>query len=503
MLSPPRTRHPVSAALTPPRRRGDLARPVTTYTSNFAGPLDRRQRDTEVENPWIERAAVPDGFPVDETHWLTMETDPSVSGAMAARIAQLLGGGVKLEAGRGEGAQELLAFWEDQLAELPLVTWTTLGLTSFFRGWRPFEIIAANRIWEGKPVFVPTQVKSSLSWHFRHTVGGDLVHRPAGMFGAMSQPYRRKTINGQAKFFLPTMGDLGNAYGFPLHRNWQWMDVAYRELSAIGMTHMRTSSGVLMVDGVSDLTGAFTDHDEAKIKSVAARVMSFINEMQSGGAVVKPPGWIVDYLAQPQAIGGWKELFEFFRSAAMTYYAQGDQTMSSQGGGSEARSRVQDAVGRRVAKLDACQYQEAFRSFLRAWSSINAPSVAPKAFPATGPRPQLLDVPLRAVPHLVFTSLNRLMADDLAVLNTVHNIGVTMPEGLTAEEKKAAQIQVDVASALTTHNLRLVNQGEVGAILDFSKKPAPPTPFPARPDVLERDVDDEADDPEDQDLFEG
>lgn len=465
-----------------PRRRGDLARGITPYTSLVIDQTNRVTRDMILENPWIEPAAVPLGSVADETHWLTMESDPAVSGAIAARIAQLLGGGVKLEAGEGEGAQELLEFWEDMLGELPLVTMSALGLMAFFRGWRPFEIIGANRPWNGRTAFAPVVVRNALSWHFRWTVGRDLVYRPGGAFGLTGRIYRRSGpggmptgLGGLMKWFCPAMGDLSDPYGFPLHRNWMAMDVAHRELSAIGMTHIRMSQGVLKVDEGEGLGDAFNEQDEAKIQAVAARVKSFIDEMQSGGAIVKPAGWDLDWLALPQAVGGWVGLFEFFRNAALSYYAQSNLSTSASGAsGNRALALVQDAVGRRVAKLDACQYQEAFRAWLRAWSAANASVVAPGAFPGIGVRPQLLDVPLRAVPHLVFNSLNRITSEDLAVLTAVREIGVEMPEGLTEDEERAARIMVDVNSMLRTHNFRMVGENEVGAILDFSTQTVPP-----------------------------
>ena len=485
--------------LTTRRRRSDLGRAITPYTSNIVDSTERTQRDLALENPWIGVAVVPEGAVADETHWLTMESDPAVSGAIATRIAQLLGGGVSLQAGEGDGAQELLEFWEDHLAELPLVTMSVLGLMSFFRGWRPFELVGANRPWNGQTVFAPIVVRNALSWHFRWTVGRDLFYRPGGfVFAADRPPYRMNLLSAQMKWFVPAMGDLSNPYGFPIHRNWMGMDVAHRELNDIGMSHIRTSNGVLTIEEGGQLGANFTAQEEAKIQAVGARVKSFIDEMQSGGALVKPEGWNVDWLALPSAVGGWVGLFEFFRAAAMSYYAQSNLSTSSLGSSaSRALVQVQDQVGRRTAKLDACQYQEQFRRWLRAWSAANASVIAPNAFPGTGIRPRLLDVPLRAVPHLVFNSLNRITADDLAVLSAIHDIGVEIPEGLTEEEKKAARVMVPIKEMLASHTFPIAKEDHVGAILDFSKKPAPVSPFPGNPRALEQDPADLDQDPED------
>lgn len=482
------------------RARGDLRRSFTPYTSLFGDTTAPQTRDLEVENPWIPSAAVPPGDPIDERHWLTMESDPSVSGAIAARIASLLGGGVSLEAGDGDGSEELLAFWEDQLAELPLVTMSALGLMAFPRGWRPFEITGAHREWEGKVVFVPVRVKSSLSHMFRHTVGGDVWYREIG-FGSAGRLYRRKTLGGQMKWFMPAMGDLGNPYGFPLHRNWMAMDMAYRELSAIGMSHIRMSQGVLIINETSGkLTTALTNDDKIKVSNIADNVKSFIDSVQAGGAIIKPEGMNVEWLSLPDAVGSWKDLFEFFNNAARTYYAMSNLSTSATGAsGNRALASVQDSVGRRVAKLDACQYLESFRAWLRAWSSANASIIAPRAFPGTGTMPRLLDVPLRAVPHLVFKSLNKLTADDLSVLETVSRIGVTVPEGATDDERQAAQVLVKVKAMLKAHNLQMFDDDQVGAILDLSRKEMPPTPFPADPQaMLDDPEDEEPPDPEGQ-----
>ena len=294
------------------------------------------------------------------------------------------------------------------------------------------------------------------------------------------------------KWFCPAMGDLGNPYGFPLHRNWMAMDMAYRELSAIGMAHIRMSQGVLVVDEGGDLASAFNDDDKARIKRIGDNVRAFLDEMQAGGSLVKPAGWNVDWLALPSAVGGWTGLFEFFNNAARSYYNMSNLSTSASGAsGNRALAGVQDQVGRRVAKLDACQYLESFRVWLRAWSSANASIIAPKAFPGAAMKPQILDVPLRAVPHLVFLSLNRLTADDLAVLNAVATIGVTVTEGLSESDRKAAEVLVKVKSILRTHNVPLFDEGQVGGILDLSRKEAPPPPMAADPQVVEEEPDEE------------
>ncbi len=488
---------PIQISPSSTRARGDLRVGFTPYTSAVGSSLSPQTRDWPLENPWIPASAVPKGQPVDEQHWLLMETDSSVFGAISARIATLLGGGVALEAGEGEGAEELLEFWEDQLAELPLVTMSALGLMSFFRGWRPFEIVGAQRPWRGRSVFAPVLVRSSLSWQFRHTVGRDLWYR--GGLGIDRKLFRRRILGGQMKWFCPAMGDLGNPYGFPIHRNWMAMDMAYRELSAIGMAHIRMSQGVLVVDEGGDLASAFNDDDKARIKKVGDSVRAFIDEMQAGGALVRPAGWNIDWLALPSAVGGWTGLFEFFNAAARSYYNMSNLSTSATGAsGNRALAAIQDQVGRRVAKLDACQYLESFRVWLRAWSSANASIIAPKAFPGSGTRPQILDVPLRAVPHLVFLSLNRLTADDLAVLNAVATIGVTVPEGLSDSDRKAAKVLVKVKSILRTHNVPLFDEGQVGGILDLSRKEAPPPPIAAGPQVVEEDPDEEPEPEEDE-----
>lgn len=449
----------------PSRGISILNRELTSWTSRVPDPSRREWRDWPVENPWIPAGILgPEDYP-DERHWLAMERDPAIKGAMNTRIAHLLGGGVRLERGEGDGAEELFDFWSWALPELPMMTIYAIALRSKFRGWECFETRGAWREWEGKRVYVPAVLYDGLTWQFRWTVGRDLAHMPGGAINAL---YRMQTLPAQMKWWTPRCGGLSNPYGEPMHGYYCILDYAARQLSESGLVQIGQAQGFLKVAHTLGLDGEMTSQDEAISRAAIAKLKNILAELRASGILWVPEGWDVSWEALTAAVAEWRDLFRYFGDEARSYYSGGNLTSQVSGStGSRAIGEVQERQALRLAQLDAQELAFSIRSWMRAWSAWNAETLS-SSFRAQGLTPSLLDVPMAAVPRLVFRGLNRLRKEQIDFVLAMSKIGV---EG---------DLSTDAAELFDRAEIPLLDEDQDGPTLDLAKQVPPPSPFGAQ-----------------------
>jgi hypothetical protein len=461
----------------PSRARADLPKTIAPYVSHVMDP------DWPVRNPWIQPALVPIGEPADERQWEAIERTPSVSAAIRARKARLLGDGVVLEPGEGDGAEELHEWWSWVLQELPLTAILDTALRSVARGWQPFENVGAFREMDGRRYFIPVKVEDALSWHFSWTGRGDLIFCPGGTIEAKG--YRRRALPAQMKWWTPRCGVVKNPYGRPMHYDYLARSWAYVELCDAGFAAIKQSQGFLKIAHDLGLGQAITEGDRVKIEETRAYLLEIIAELQASGILLAPIEWDADWVALTSALDGWIKLWRWFDDGASSYYSGGNlQSMVSGNTGSRAVGEVQERLALALAAGDGACIEHEFRAgLLRPWTAFNASIIAPQIFPGTGITPRAEDIPLAVLPRLSFKALHRIGPDALELLRTFADIGVVDGEVENDDEGEERQVltgaRVDVDHHLDLAGWRLLAEDDVSSFLDLAKTDPPPMVTPA------------------------
>ena len=486
----------------PTRSSSDIRREIAPSSSHAI------DRDQMLPNPWIPPAFVPKGEPVDEREWLRIERNAAVSGALRARKARLLGDGVVLEPGEGDGSEELFEWWKAVLEELPMMTILDLAFAIIPRGWRPFENVGADRQIEGRQYFVPVQVTDPLSWHFRWTAGGDLIFCPP-----LEQPkgYRMRTLSAMLKWWAPKAGSLSNRYGYPMHADYQERYWSFTELSDAGLVQIKQAAGFLKVKTPFALGKALSSGEVERLSQLRTAIEDMMRVLQATGVLVEGDDMLTEWVSLVAAIDKWISLFRWFDDVARGFYQGGNlSTMVSGATGSLAAGEVQERQGLSLAAVDGTIIEQEFRAgWLRPWSARNAAIIAPAAFPGVGMTPRLEDVPLVAVPRLSFAALHKIRPEDLELLRLFTEIGVIDAEEASEEvgpgDEEAARpadrlARIDADHHLRMSRWRLLAEGEAGATLDLARKEMPAALSPAVPGALPDDPDEEEpENPEEQD----
>lgn len=454
--------------------RADLRRDVAPWTSLAPAPVHQIDKDMTFENPWIDPSHVPPGLPCDERHWSWMESDPAISGAMAQRIATLVGGGVELAQGEGPGSEALFDHWSWVLGSLPLVSVAKLALRSTFRGWQIFEVRGAIRERDGKQLFVPVVLRNALTWQFRWTLGRDLVFQPSGI---PVVGYRRQTLGGQMKFWAPAFNDLSNPYGYPLHGVYSRTNFSYLEQLHKGLVQikraqgfMEVSSGVPKFDAEGKVTAANVAQHAAFIQSLRDN----ITLLDSDSVVVNSTGVPFKWVELTAAVATWLDLFKWYTQGARSFYSGGDVlTQSAGASANRSTSETQERQSLNLGSCDAQEFIEDFRSgFLHPWSIPVAGILDPQAFPGVRVRPSLADVPMAAVPIVIFRSLNKTTPEMLELLASLKEIGMVENKDATeGEEGGDSLIRIDARKLFAGAKLPLVSEDFDGPIMDLSMRP--------------------------------
>lgn len=448
----------------------DLRSQIAPWVTHAIDP------DLALPNPWIAAVLVPPGEPVDEREWIRIERNAAISGALRARKARLLGDGVVLETGQGDGSEELFDWWSWVLEELPLESILDIAFRVIWRGWVPFEVVATDRVRDGRKYFVPSQMRDALSWHFRWTGRGDLVFCP-GI--ALPKGYRMDLLPGQLKWWTPRAGSISNPYGYPMHADYMSKAWAFGELSDAGFVQIKQSMGFLHITHRFALADALSGGDVAKLEQIKADVLKMLAELQASGILFGPADLEVKWVELISAIDKWVNFFRWSDDVARAFYQGGNlSTMVSGSTGSLAAGEVQERQGLALAAVDAGILESQFRSgFLRPWSARNAATIAPQAFPGTGPVPSLDDVDLEAVPRLSFKALHKIRQEDIDIVRTFAEIGVIdtgqesngQSEDNIEDSPKSRLARIDVEHHLRLARWRLLSEEQDGATLDLSR----------------------------------